>query len=103
LLRNKSARFFNLSLQTYAPHTNRSQLGAVGGMNTPKDEGNVHTMDHSIPHGKRSGFVSHLGWSSIAMLSFSSAACLGCLAFLSFLWFANTNKRPGVPLSLVDG
>lgn len=47
--------------------------------------------DH-LPREKGSGLVSRLGKLSIAVLVSSFALCFGCLAFLSFLWAADTNN-----------
>jgi hypothetical protein len=45
-----------------------------------------------IPRDKRTGFVARLGKLSFAILLASFAMCLGCLAFLTFLWTSSTQN-----------
>lgn len=46
-------------------------------------------MDDNIPHYYRPRLVSQLGKVSVVVLGSSSMVCLGCLAFLAFLWGAD--------------
>jgi hypothetical protein len=46
----------------------------------------------SLPPGNNNGFVSRLGKYQLTMLTASFIVCFGCLAFLTFLWAADTNN-----------
>ena len=48
--------------------------------------------NNSLPRHDRYGLVSRLGKISTVVLVSSFAICLGCLAFLTFLWAADTNN-----------
>jgi len=73
-------------------------------MDTLKNEAIVHTVDRKIPRPtKHAGIISRLGWFSTATLSFSFAICLGCLAFLAFLWFSDQNNKTAWRAIVING
>ena len=56
------------------------------------DSSREQDNNNSFPRHGRSGLVSRLGKISTTVLVASFAICLGCLAFLTFLWAADTNN-----------
>jgi hypothetical protein len=53
---------------------------------------NLSSNGDSLPPSQNDGFVSRLGKYQSAMLLASFASCFGCIAFLTFLWAADTNN-----------
>src|SRR4051794_33548605 len=57
--------------------------------------GNITSYGHtenSIARDSRSSLLSRLGKFSIVLAVFSFLVCLGSLAFITFLWTADTNN-----------
>lgn len=54
--------------------------------------GDVSIEYDSLPRDDRSGLLARLGKYQVVILVFSFAACFGCLAFLTFLWAADTEN-----------
>jgi hypothetical protein len=52
----------------------------------------VAREDDNLPRNSRSGLVSRFGKFSIAVLVLFFLVTLGCLAFLTFLWAADTDN-----------
>jgi len=51
-----------------------------------------HDNNLNLPRNDRPGLIPRIGKTSIAILLSSFAVCFGCLAFLTFLWVADTNN-----------
>jgi hypothetical protein len=53
---------------------------------------NLSSNGDSLSPSQNDGFVSRLGRYQLAILLASFASCFGCIAFLTFLWAADTNN-----------
>lgn len=65
---------------------NRVNIGLLSNYDSRDDSNN------NLPRQNGSGFVSRLGKFSTAVLAASFVVYLTCLAFLTFLWMADTNN-----------
>jgi hypothetical protein len=87
--RNKSYTKIHATEMQALQHESTSKTEEA---NNLRSSGYFHRNGDSVSHNNSSGHVSRIGRYQVAMLLASTMVCFGCLAFLTFLWGADTNN-----------
>ncbi len=84
-------RLAGMALRDSIAHDSKSNVVNRMSVGLLSDDGSRHDSNNNLPRQNGSGFMSRLGKFSTAVLA-ASFVNLACLAFLTFLWTANTNN-----------